>query len=274
MVDLQVGANQVLEACDSTNTVAKDLIRQGYSHGAWISSRIQKKGRGRLGREWRSESGNLFLSVILKVEDRSLWSWVPLCVSVAVAQVVRKQNPALPIQIKWPNDLWIYSMKVGGVLCESVAQGADSYLVAGIGFNLNQAPQLVSSENQGQRAALGDSVDPLHPASPGRGLRSTCLKDHWANEGLWSLDQFRFLVIDSVLQFIDELNQKGNSRILSLFDVWSALPCGTLISWGDSQQHRGRVLGLGTFGELRVESDQGQIEHLFSEDVSVRPVAE
>ena len=267
MRDHEVLPHQVLDSCESTQILAKELVRQGYSHGHWISSRVQEKGRGRFGREWKSEAGNLFLSLILKVEDRSLWSWVPLTVSVAVADCVRKNFSQVPLQIKWPNDLWIHSMKIGGVLCESITQGSESYLIAGIGFNLAHAPRLLHVD----QSSLLQGLKSVSVPSSAVMAQSTCLKDHTLSGDDLSLDLFRSNVVDSVLQFIDELNQKGHFQIQARYQQWSALPVGTRIAWGDSSQKRGRVIGLGKFSELRVQTEEGQIDSLFSEDVSVRP---
>src|SRR5690606_21800140 len=56
--------NLVLEEIESTNDYARNLGEEGLPHGTWISTRIQTQGRGRLGREWRSSEGNLFLSIV------------------------------------------------------------------------------------------------------------------------------------------------------------------------------------------------------------------
>ena len=53
------------DALDSTNSEAKRLAGGGASHGAVIWAKRQTAGRGRMGREWVSAEGNLFVTVLL-----------------------------------------------------------------------------------------------------------------------------------------------------------------------------------------------------------------
>jgi biotin-(acetyl-CoA carboxylase) ligase len=273
MSESAVRVNQVIDRCDSTNLVAKQLIHEGFSHGTWISSRIQEKGRGRLGRVWKSEEGNLFLSIILEVENRSVWSWVPLCVATAVSDCIRKQNPSLSIQIKWPNDLWINQKKLGGILCESIPHQGKTHIIAGIGLNYAHAPALSSPSHS---PSLSSSVQEIHPqnkAHSGSTIQSTSLKEHVEDLECLSLDQLRLDVIESVLSFINELNHHGVSRIKQLYQQWSVFSEGTQVSWGEDEQKKtGKVLGLGQYGELQVLNTDGKIEHLYSEDVTVKTI--
>jgi BirA family transcriptional regulator, biotin operon repressor / biotin---[acetyl-CoA-carboxylase] ligase len=59
-------ANQLIEECASTNDLARELAEAGFPHGTWVAAKEQGRGRGRLGREWVGERGNLFLSVVLR----------------------------------------------------------------------------------------------------------------------------------------------------------------------------------------------------------------
>jgi BirA family biotin operon repressor/biotin-[acetyl-CoA-carboxylase] ligase len=59
-------ANQLIEECESTNNLARELAEGGFPHGTWVAAKEQSGGRGRLGRQWVGERGNLFLSVVLR----------------------------------------------------------------------------------------------------------------------------------------------------------------------------------------------------------------
>jgi len=50
---------------DSTNEEARRLAEGGGAHGAFIWAHNQTGGRGRMGREWISQEGNLFVSALL-----------------------------------------------------------------------------------------------------------------------------------------------------------------------------------------------------------------
>ena len=57
------------------------------------------------------------------------WSGLSLAVGLSLAQSLAPQ-----VQLKWPNDLWWETRKLGGILIEVVSQGAQSYAVVGVGL--------------------------------------------------------------------------------------------------------------------------------------------
>jgi BirA family biotin operon repressor/biotin-[acetyl-CoA-carboxylase] ligase len=60
-----------------------------------------------------------------------------LAMAVATAEALAAYS-ALPIRLKWPNDVEISGKKVAGILCEAVLHPATSPLVIiGIGINVN-----------------------------------------------------------------------------------------------------------------------------------------
>lgn len=121
-----------LEETDSTNRVAKELARQGAPHGTAVLAKHQTAGRGRLGRQFFSPEGGLYLSVILRpqcpVEDRAL---ITPMAAVAVHRVLMEAL-GIATRIKWVNDLYIGDKKLCGILCE----GCGDAVIVGIGLNL------------------------------------------------------------------------------------------------------------------------------------------
>jgi BirA family transcriptional regulator, biotin operon repressor / biotin---[acetyl-CoA-carboxylase] ligase len=129
---------------DSTNEEAKRRADLGERGPLWIVARRQSAGRGRRGRSWTSEPGNLFATLLLApgrpAADSARLSFVAaLCVYDLAAQAC----PAAPISLKWPNDVLIDGAKCSGVLLESGAErdGALPWLAVGIGVNLAHAPE-------------------------------------------------------------------------------------------------------------------------------------
>ena len=55
-----------LDTVDSTNAEAKRRAEMGEPGPLWIWSARQSKGRGRAGREWTSQVGNLFASLLIR----------------------------------------------------------------------------------------------------------------------------------------------------------------------------------------------------------------
>lgn len=52
----------------STNDEALRLAREGAGHGTAVHADEQTDGRGRLSRRWLSPPGNLYLSIILRLD--------------------------------------------------------------------------------------------------------------------------------------------------------------------------------------------------------------
>lgn len=122
----------LLEETDSTNRVAKDLARQGAPHGTAVLAKSQRAGRGRLGRQFFSPEGGLYLSVILRpgLAPEELALMTPMA-AVAVCRALEGLCGVSP-RIKWVNDLYLGDKKLCGILCE----GAGGAVIAGIGMNL------------------------------------------------------------------------------------------------------------------------------------------
>jgi BirA family biotin operon repressor/biotin-[acetyl-CoA-carboxylase] ligase len=137
------------ESVGSTNDLLHERARGGAPAWTSVIAGRQAAGRGRHGRSWSSEPGNLFLSVLLRPEGWPPGSTavVPLLAGVAVAEAVRGWG--VSACLKWPNDVVVAERKLGGILCEasSAAQGL-VYAVVGIGVNLCSEP----SGEPGRRA--------------------------------------------------------------------------------------------------------------------------
>lgn len=138
------------DVIDSTNEEAKRLAQGGGSHGAVIWAKRQTAGRGRMGREWVSPEGNLFVSVLLQPElDLALCSQLSFIAAVASAETLEAMvNGPQAIACKWPNDILLNGKKLGGILLESFVVpnefGIEKRWVAvGIGINIDSYPEHV-----------------------------------------------------------------------------------------------------------------------------------
>jgi BirA family biotin operon repressor/biotin-[acetyl-CoA-carboxylase] ligase len=86
-------------------------------------------------------------------------SWIPLAAALAATQAVRT-IVALPLSLKWPNDLLLDTRKVGGILCESGGIGtADSFVVIGLGLNVNAPRESFPPDLQPIVASLRERTD-------------------------------------------------------------------------------------------------------------------
>ncbi len=133
-----------LDAVGSTNSECLARARQGDPGNLWVTAVRQTGGRGRRGRAWFSEPGNLYASLLLvdPAPVEHLHS-LPLAVAVAVHRAIRQVMPpgAAPVEIKWPNDILIDGKKSCGILLEGelLADGRQA-LVIGCGVNIAVAP--------------------------------------------------------------------------------------------------------------------------------------
>ncbi|HKK98959.1 MAG TPA: biotin--[acetyl-CoA-carboxylase] ligase [Desulfotignum sp.] len=128
--------------CGSALDLAWDLYGVGsFPEYAWVLAENQIRGRGRMGRQWVSVSGNLFAALRLPDAVRNLDTLVSLALALPLVQTLA--DLGVPGLIKWPNDIMAGPCKVGGILVEEKQQT----LIAGIGINLCAAPESSGTEN-------------------------------------------------------------------------------------------------------------------------------
>ncbi|MDL2400845.1 biotin--[acetyl-CoA-carboxylase] ligase [Rhizobium mayense] len=137
--------HDALSETASTNSECLERARAGDAGNLWVTAGRQTGGRGRRGRPWVSERGNLYASLLLidPAPVNRLGS-LPLAVAVAVHQAVRSVLPvaAEPVEVKWPNDILIGRKKTCGILIEGEALPDGRHaLVIGIGINVSVMPE-------------------------------------------------------------------------------------------------------------------------------------
>ena len=116
----------------------------------WIIADEQIAGRGRLGRQWVSNPGNLYATLVLPCMARSEHlSQLGFVAALAIQQTASEFIKAGSISLKWPNDCLINGAKFSGILIETLRPGL---LAIGMGINVSQAPEGLPYK----AAALGD----------------------------------------------------------------------------------------------------------------------
>ena len=131
-----------LEQTQSTNTLCLDYAVAGERGNLWITAANQTDGKGSRGRDWDSQTGNLFASLLLtdpceKHRLADLTFIAALSVREAIETYASRNNK---IQVKWPNDVMLNDRKCSGILLESVHQQNMTYVVIGIGVNCVHFP--------------------------------------------------------------------------------------------------------------------------------------
>ena len=131
-----------VDATNSTSTLIASLFRSGaIAIPSALYTIDQTGGRGRLERPWNSEPGkNLTISYVLPDFGSS-----PKSVFRAMRQItwsvleILETAGILDLSVKWPNDIMAGDRKIAGILIErSLRQGKSSFVIVGIGLNVNQ----------------------------------------------------------------------------------------------------------------------------------------
>lgn len=188
--------HEALSETLSTNSECLARARAGDAGRLWVTAERQTGGRGRRGRPWVSEPGNLYASLLLiDPAPMERISSLPLAIAVAVHEAVRMVLPpsAEPLEVKWPNDILIGRKKTCGILMEGEALADGRYaLVIGIGINVAFMPDnplypVTCLREQGSSASpqelfahlFASMADVLSAWDRGRGIRdiTACWRD-------------------------------------------------------------------------------------------------
>ncbi len=156
----QIAGLHVVAETTSTqaDALAAPLPAQGCA--IFIADR-QTAGQGRRGRSWISPAGaNIYLSVSRRFTHglQSL-SGLSLVAGVAVVEALQAMGIEL-VGLKWPNDLVVDGMKLGGVLVQGRAEGGTSAAVIGLGLNVRMPTDAAAAIEQPwcDLASLGHDI--------------------------------------------------------------------------------------------------------------------
>lgn len=137
-----------LDCCESTNVLGfQEALSLEIPEGfAWIAGQ-QTAGKGQRENQWLAQANqNLLVSYLLKPTHELLPFQFFLSKAIAIGIVEGLQlwsnatfGEDLPLEIKWPNDIYLHGQKLGGILIESNFQsGKWAFSIIGIGLNINQ----------------------------------------------------------------------------------------------------------------------------------------
>ncbi len=192
--------HEALSDTSSTNTECLARARAGDAGLLWVTAERQTGGRGRRGRPWVSERGNLYASLLLiDPAPMERLASLPLAIAVGVHQAVRNVLPSgtEPLEVKWPNDILIGRKKTCGILVEGerLADGRHA-VVIGIGINVSVMPD-----------------NPIYPV--------TCLRNQGSAASPEELFAHLFASMAEVLDVWDE-----GQGIAEITARWRTVACG------------------------------------------------
>lgn len=140
----------VLAEIPSTNTVLKEMAAQDAAIGTTLIAERQTGGRGRLGRQFHSPEGGLYLSTLIAPTDTAT-----CCAAVAAARAIESLCDA-KIDIKWVNDLYLHNRKVAGILAEGALSPDGSLTAVVLGIGINVGEMTFPDELQSIATSLGN----------------------------------------------------------------------------------------------------------------------
>lgn len=239
----------------STNTDAKRYAEEGEPHGTTVVADMQTAGKGRRGRKWESPSGiNAYFTILLKpsfAPDKA--SMLTLVMALAVAEAIEEVT-ALPVGIKWPNDIVINKKKVVGMLTEmSTTPEMDEiqYVVVGVGINVNMGSAEEFPEEIRQTATS-------LKLESGRQINRAVLIEHILTRFEHNYERFeQTLDLSGLMDAYQRrlVNVGAQVRVLD--------PAGEYV---------GISRGINQTGELIVEREDGSVTNVYAGEVSVRGI--
>ncbi len=132
---------------DSTQSFAATVASNKSEDGAIIISETQDSGKGRLGRNWVSPRGGIWLSVILHPRfDVAKITLVPLVASIALSSAIQKVLD-VKTELKWPNDVTLKGKKIAGMIIDaSIESSHIESLILGVGINFKVNPDEIEKK--------------------------------------------------------------------------------------------------------------------------------
>jgi len=125
----------------STMDTAKELARKNCPDFTVVIAGRQTSGRGRLNRQWISDDGGLYFTMVLRPNiPVALSSRMNFLASLTMAYVLREMYQ-IEAAVKWPNDILVNERKLSGMLSELEAEADRVFFInIGMGLNVNNDP--------------------------------------------------------------------------------------------------------------------------------------
>jgi BirA family biotin operon repressor/biotin-[acetyl-CoA-carboxylase] ligase len=138
---------------------AKQLARKGCPDFTTVIAGRQTSGRGRLNRQWFSNEGGLYFTMVLRPDLPPVLSFrVSFLASLTLTRTLNEMFD-VDVRVKWPNDLLVDEHKICGMLSELEAE-ADrvAFINIGIGLNVNNDSSGIEPAATSLKAILGRRV--------------------------------------------------------------------------------------------------------------------
>lgn len=240
-------ALDLIEHCDSTNSLLLDRAQQGAPSGTVVASERQTAGRGRRGRSWLSAPGDSLTFSLLWRFPAGMPppAGLSLAVGVAVARALEALGAA-GIRLKWPNDILADGAKLGGILVETLMAGGRHAAVIGIGLNVRLPREIADAVD-----VRAGALEAVMLNAPSRNLLLARLLDELAT----MLDAFEREGFAGFAEEWQGRHAHAGQKVCILADGAAPL--------------EGRCAGIDADGALLLDTAAG-VRRILSGDVSLR----
>lgn len=232
----------------STNRIAQHWAVRGAPEGTIVMGRVQTSGMGRLGRQWSCPPGKgILMSMILRPKlSAKLVPQLTLLGGVVLSETIKKVT-GCQAGIKWPNDLVINGKKVCGILAQSsLSKAGPTYVILGIGINVNLTTTQLPPECQETSTSLGAEAG--HKIS-------------------------RWLVLKQLISCWEEQYQaflQGGQPYLKAKWIENNVTLGREVAINrDQGKIKGLAVDISERGGLIVSFSDGSLEEFLAEDLSL-----
>ena len=226
-----------IESVESTNSYLSELLKtQLVPEGSVVRAFSQLSGRGQMGARWSSEDGkNLLVSFAFYptfVVPRNLFL-LNKTYALGVYDYI-KSILGNEVKIKWPNDIYWKSKKLGGILVENtITTSIITNSILGLGLNVNQ---LEFPSNLPNPVSIGQII-------PGNHNLSLMLN------GLANSIEHRYLQL-----------RRGEKQTLDEDYKKALFRCEEWAFYEDKKgKFPGCIKGVDNQGLLKVEDEEGEI---------------
>ncbi len=126
---------------ENSNDKIKEVYKKNDNSRLALFCVNQKKGRGRKGRVWKSEVGDLTCSILIKkkidISELGRINIIIVSIIINIFEDLGIEN----VEFKWPNDIFINKKKIAGILIETIVSNNNvSQFIIGIGVNIKSRP--------------------------------------------------------------------------------------------------------------------------------------
>ena len=226
----------VFTEIDSTNSELLRRYQNGQHGSCLVIAQSQTSGRGRRGRHWLSPSnGGLYMSLGMPFPNSTKdLQAISLVTAISVANGVKRLCD-VELELKWPNDVLAGNKKLAGILLERHISKAESYIVFGIGVNLD----ITQEQRQSVDRPLAD-------------LKSL-------GNGNIDPEQLAAAIVNELVASLDTFLLHGFSPFKDVWNDYDRYAGKDIVIDNGNEQLIGKSEGVSDSGSLLLRTSTGQI---------------